>query len=132
MLKQIKKEDFEQLVNKIRKSVHKDVANKSKDKSLKSDIAEIVRNQLAISKLDQFLTLEESVLIVSDFCDFKNNCVYIEDDEETAQKIADNLFMRGINNILNRLANDDAIDCSFDDKINDFYFSTKGKKYGTD
>ena len=112
--------------NKIRKDIHKNMIKQIKSGRKAKDLVGTVQEYLEKSKLDSFLTLEETVLIMRTFSKKKDNLIIIGDDEKTAEKIANDLFQRGVNNILNIMAKEDVLDCSFDNDTNDFHFNMKG------
>jgi hypothetical protein len=75
--------------------------------------------------LDSFLSLDETLIILRTFCKKKDNLFIIEDNKKTTENIANDLFQRGVNNILNIMAKEDVLDCSFDNETNDFHFNMK-------
>jgi predicted dinucleotide-binding enzyme len=111
--------------NKIRKNIHRNMIKQIKSGRKAKDLVGKVQEYLEKSKLDSFLMLEETVLIMRAYCKKKNDLLIISDDEKTAEKIANDLFQRGVNNILNIMAKEDVLDCSFDNDTNDFYFNMK-------
>ena len=111
--------------NRIRKDIHRNMKKQIKSGKSAKDLVGKVQEYLQNSKLDSFLTLEETVLIMRAFCKQKDELFIIGDDEKTAGKIANDLFQRGVNNILSIMAKEDVVDCSFDNETNDFYFNIK-------
>jgi len=118
-------DDLVLAANKIRKNIHRNMIKQIKSGRKAKDLVGKVQEYLEKSKLDSFLMLEETVLIMRAFCKKKNDLLIISDDEKTAEKIANDLFQRGVNNILNIMAKEDVLDCSFDNDTNDFYFNMK-------
>jgi predicted dinucleotide-binding enzyme len=118
-------DDLVVAANKIRKNIHRNMIKQIKSGRKAKDLVGKVQEYLEKSKLDSFLMLEETVLIMRAFCKKKNDLLIISDDEKTAEKIANDLFQRGVNNILNIMAKEDVLDCSFDNDTNDFYFNMK-------
>jgi len=118
-------DDLVLAANKIRKNIHRNMIKQIKSGRKAKDLVGKVQEYLEKSKLDSFLMLEETVLIMRAFCKKKNDLLIISDDEKTAEKIANDLFQRGVNNILNIMAREDVLDCSFDNDTNDFHFNMK-------
>jgi predicted dinucleotide-binding enzyme len=118
-------DDLVLAANKIRKNIHRNMIKQIKSGRKAKDLVGKVQEYLEKSKLDSFLMLEETVLIMRAYCKKKNDLLIISDDEKTAEKIANDLFQRGVNNILNIMAKEDVLDCSFDNDTNDFYFNMK-------
>ena len=121
----IKEEDLVIAADRIRKDIHKNMIAQIKSGKRVEDLVGMVQEYLENSKLDSFLSLDETLLILRTFCKKKNNLFIIEDNKKTTENIANDLFQRGVNNILNIMAKEDVLDCSFDNETNDFHFNMK-------
>jgi len=125
MRRKISEKELLKVANKVRKNVHATTIKQIKAGNKAGDLVGKVQQHIEKSKLDDFLCLKETILIVESFLERENGLLFIRDDDETAGKLAADLFHRGVNNILRTMVKQDVLDCSFDVTTNDFHFNVK-------
>lgn len=125
MRRKISEKELLKVANKVRKNVHSATIKQIKAGNKAGDLVGKVQQHIEKSKLDDFLCLKETILIVESFLERENGLLFIRDDDETAGKLAADLFHRGVNNTLRMMVKQDVLDCNFDVTTNDFHFNMK-------
>lgn len=113
----------------IKEEKEKNIKEKktTKNQTLK-EVHDIILTKLKKVKLinkdmDNFLTVNESILILEDYSKKIDNYWIINDSEKNCGRIAQDLFSRIINNALSKLSAEGLLECHYDDEENDFIFN---------
>lgn len=131
-MKKLNKKEVESFIKQIRKLIFKSIKEEKEKKSIKNEALKEVHNiildklkkvKLTNKDMDNFLTINESILILEDYSKKIDDCWIINDSEKNCGKIAQDLFSRIINNTLSKLSVEGLLDCHYDDKENDFIFN---------
>jgi len=134
-MKKLNRKEVESFLKQIRKMIFKGIKeekNKNQSKKIKNDtlyevhgiiLEKLKKVKLINKEMDNFLTINESILILEDYSKKINNYWIIKDTEANCGKIAQELFSRIINNALSKLSSEGLLDCHYDDEENDFIFN---------
>lgn len=136
-MKKLNKKEVESFIKQIRKMIFKGI-KEEKEKNIKEkkttknqtlkEVHDIILTKLKKVKLinkdmDNFLTVNESILILEDYSKKIDNYWIINDSEKNCGRIAQDLFSRIINNALSKLSAEGLLECHYDDEENDFIFN---------
>lgn len=131
-MKKLNKKELESFIKQIRRMIFKSIKEEKEKKPIKNEtlkqVHEIILSKLKKVKLvnkemDNFLTVNESILIVEDYSKKVDNYWIINDSEKNCGRIAQELFSRVINNALSKLSSEGLLECHYDDEENDFIFN---------
>lgn len=135
-MKKLNKKELESFIKQIRRIIFKSIKEEKEYKPIKNEtlkeVHEIILNKLKKVKLvnkemDNFLTVNESILIVEYHSKKIKDHWVIKDSEKVCGKIAQDLFSRIINNALSKLSAEGLLECHYDDEENDFIFNPTAK-----
>lgn len=131
-VKKLNKKEVESFIKQIRKLIFKSIKEEREEKPIKNETLKEVHNiilgklkkvKLTNKDMDNFLTINESILILEDYSKKVDDHWIINDSEKNCGKIAQDLFSRIINNALSRLSAEGLLECHYDDEENDFIFN---------